>query len=262
MNQSNGPRGPGVRRLARRTALVTGAPRSIGRAIAEALAEEGANIVLHYRSRETEAHEAAEAIRKLGVDVLPLSADLTRSSSVRELFDLAIAYFGGLDIVVANAGVASRLQPVAEISDAEFDRVLAVNTRAVFYVLREAARRLSDGGRIINISSSSTQSAGAGFGAYATSKNGANATIRTLAKELSSRGITANSIHSGAVGDGFLAVDGGVLGPEMTQYVAASAPAGRLGEPSDIAPVARFLALPEAEWINGQALVVNGGSWI
>ncbi|MCQ8832063.1 SDR family oxidoreductase [Streptomyces malaysiensis] len=262
MNQSHGTRDPGVRRLAGKTALVTGAPRSIGRAIAEALAEEGANIVLHYRSRETEAHEAAEAIRKRGVDVLSLSADLTRSSSVRELFDLAIAHFGGLDIVVANAGVTSRLQPVAEVSDAEFDRVLAVNTRAVFYVLREAARRVSDGGRIINISSSSTRSAGAGFGAYATSKNGANATIRTLAKELSSRGITANSIHSGAVGDGFLAADSGVLSPEMTQYVAASAPAGRLGEPSDIAPVARFLALPEAEWINGQALVVNGGSWI
>ncbi|CAM5281102.1 hypothetical protein SANTM175S_03657 [Streptomyces antimycoticus] len=91
--------------LGGKTALVTGAPRSIGRAIAEALAEEGANIVLHYRSRETEAHEAAEVIRKRGVDVLPLSADLTRSSSVQELFNLGIAHFGGLDIVVANAGV-------------------------------------------------------------------------------------------------------------------------------------------------------------
>lgn len=263
MTQSNEAERPGTGRLTGKTALVTGAPRSIGRAIAEALAQEGANIVLHYRSRHAEAEDAAKAIREQGVDVLPVAADLTCSSNVRELFDQAAAHFGGVDIVVANAGVTQkRLEPVAEISDEEFDRVLAVNTRGVFYVLREAARRIADGGRIINVSSSATQSAGAGFGAYATSKNGATATIRTLAKELAARGITANTVASGAVLDGFLAADSDVLSPEMMRYVAASAPAGRMGQPRDIAAVARFLALPEAEWLTGQTLTVNGGSWI
>ncbi|UAK31286.1 SDR family oxidoreductase [Nocardia asteroides] len=262
MNQPGGVTSLADRSLAGKVALVTGAPRSIGRAIAGALASDGAHIVLHYRTREREAHDAAQAIRQKGVDVVAFSGDLRSSSNVTELFDAAEEHFGRIDIVVANAGATSQLQPVAEISDAEFDRMLDINTRAVFYVLREAARRIADGGRIINIGSSSVDSAGAGFGAYATSKNGPTATIRTLAKELAARGITANTILAGAVNDGFLAVDSEVLSPELMNHVAASAPAGRLGAPDDIGAVARFLAQPEAAWMNGQSVTVNGGSWI
>jgi len=140
--------------LSGRTALITGAPRSIGRAITEVLARDGANIVAHYRSRQEEAAELAQLLESRGSQVLTVPGDLTDPETVRQLFDAAIARFGGIDVVVANAGRSGATKPVADITDEEYDGLQAVNNRAVFLVLREAARRIRDGGRIINISSS------------------------------------------------------------------------------------------------------------
>ena len=199
-------------RLNGKTAIVTGARRSIGRAIAVALAGERAQIVVHYRSQRDQADATVEALRSNGTDAIAVGGDLTDSGAVAALFDETHTHFGGVDIVVANAGATTPLTPVADISDKLFDSLLNANTRATFYVLRQAAQAVRDGGRIINISSSSVRFPAAGFAAYATSKSGALTTIGILATELGGREITANSIMAGVIAAGFLdPSDGSVL---------------------------------------------------
>ena len=255
------PSGP----LNGKVAIVTGAPRSIGRAIAQALTADGASVVVHYRSRRDEAEDTVASLRSRGAHALAVRADLTESSEVSALFAATTAHFGGVDIVVANAGVTAPLTPLADVTTEEFDRLLAVNTRSVFFVLREAARTIRDGGRIINITSSTVKFTPAGFSAYATTKAGANVTVGVLANELGNRGITVNSIMVGPVAAGFLAVDSEVVAGAptgMMESLAAAAPMRRLGHPSDIAGIAAFLATPAAGWVNGQILLANNGGSI
>ena len=251
----------GSKSLAGRTALITGAPRSIGRAITEALARDGANIVAHYRSREEEATELAELLESRGTAVLCVQADLTDPGAITHLFAAATERFGAVDVVVANAGRSGNNKPVAEITDEEYDGLQAVNARAVFMVLREAAARVRDGGRIINISSTTTAYPQAGYAMYGASKAGANVIIRILAAELGARGITSNSLIVGPIAAGFLGDDSAFdAEASVLEELAAASPAGRLGTPDDVAVVAAFLARPEANWINGQLLTVNGGA--
>lgn len=235
---------------------MTGAPRSIGRAIALELADRGAAVAVHYHSRKAEADDTVGELRTRGAQALAFAADLSQVPAIGALFDEVEREFGGIHIVVANAGVTTAPTAVAEVSEDEFDRMLAVNTRSVFFVLREAARRVRDGGRIVNIGSDSAWNALPGFSAYATSKTGPITTVRILAKELGARGITANTVIAGPIADGFLAAAPAGLLDDL----AAAAPAGRLGTPEDVAAVVGFLATAEAAWVTGQQLVVNGGS--
>jgi 3-oxoacyl-[acyl-carrier protein] reductase len=254
---------PGVGTLRSKVAIVTGAPRSIGRAIAESLAAEGARLVVHYRSRREEALATVAALPSGNADAIAVGGDLGDSSAVSALFDQARAQFGGVDIVVANAGATAPLLPVAAISDEVFESLLIANTRATFYVLREAARAVRDGGRIINISSSSVRFPAAGFAAYASSKAAAVTTIGILATELGFRGITANTVMAGPIAAGFLDTDGDLAkgAPSgVMEALAAAAPTGRMGLPSDIGPIVAFLATPEAGWINGQTILANNGA--
>ena len=204
-----------------------------------------------------------EALRSSGAEALAIGGDLSDSNAVAALFDQTRTQFGGVDIVVANAGATAPLTPVAEISDELFDSLLNADTRATFYVLRAAARAVRDGGRIINISSSSARFPAPGFAAYATSKSGALTTIGILATELGGRGITANSIMAGVIAAGFLDPSGDLVASApkgMIDALAAAAPSGRMGRPSDIAAIAAFLATPEAGWINGQTILANNGA--
>ena len=256
---------PTNRRLAGRTAIITGAPRSIGRAIARALAAGGARVVVHHRSRPDEARATVADLQAAGEEAFAVGGDLTDSSAVGALFSAACERFGGVDIVVANAGRTSPVLPVAQIDDALFDTMLDANTRATFYVLREAARTVRDGGRIINISSSSVHFTPAGYAAYSTSKAGALTTTAILAHELGGRGITANSIMAGPIAAGFLDPAGAIVAGAPAgalDALAAAAPAGRLGRPEDIAGLAAFLAGPEAGWINGQTILANNGALV
>ncbi len=251
------------RPLTGKTALVTGAPRSIGRAAAEALAALGANIAVHFRSRQDEADATVADLRAAGANAVALGADLSDPAQITALFDKVEREFGGLDIVVANAGVTSPPAPLAQMTDEEFDRVFAVNTRSVFFVLREAARRLRDGGRIINVGSSSAHFALEGFSVYAGSKTAPLTAVRILAKELGPRQITANTVVVGPIADGFLAADSDFMrgAPDgMLDQLAAAAPAKRLGAPGDIGSVIAFLATSQASWVNGQEILVNGGA--
>ena len=212
------------RPLSGRTALITGAPRSIGRAITEALARDGANIVAHYRSRQQEAAELAQLLESRGSQVLIVPGDLTQPEAVRQLFDAATERFGGIDVVVANAGRSGATKPVAAITEEEYDALQAVNNRAVFLVLREASRRIRDGGRIINISSSTTAYPQAGYAMYAASKVSSSMITRILAAELGSRDITSNSLVVGPVAAGFLSGDGAfdAAGGTLDQLAKAS----------------------------------------
>jgi 3-oxoacyl-[acyl-carrier protein] reductase len=251
--------------LTGKVAVVTGAPRSIGHGIASQLGELGADVVVHYHSRKEEAERTVQSLTSRGVRAVAVAGDLTDSTKVRSVFNQAVAAFGGIDIVVANAGATTALTPVADITDDQFDLMLSVNTRAVFYVLREATRRVRDGGRIINITSSSAKFTPAGFAAYAASKAGANVVVKVLATELGARGITANSVMSGPVEAGFLDPSSEVVAAApvgMLDSIAAAAPAGRLGRPEDIASVVAFLATPAAGWVNGQIILVNNGAAI
>jgi len=251
-------------RLRGKTAIVTGAPRSIGAAVAAALAAEGANVVVHYFNRPEEADHTAVELRSAGGSAITLGGDLSHSGEVKALFEQAAEHFGGVDIVVANAGATSAPSSVAEISDELFERLLNADTRATFNVLRAAARVIRDGGRIINISSSSVRFEPAGFAAYSTSKAGALTTIGILAKELGARGITANSIMAGPIGAGFLDPASEIVknAADAVDDLAAAAPAGRLGQPDDIAPIALFLASPESGWVNGQTILANNGALV
>ena len=248
-----------------KVAIVTGARRSIGEAIVRALAEQGAKVVVHYRSGRDEAEKLVAELCASGSDAVALGGNLSRSAEVKALFDESEVLYGGVDIIVANAGATAVPSATAEVTDEVFEFVIDSNTRATFYVLREAARKIRDGGRIINISSSSVRFELPGFSAYATSKAGALTTIGILAKELGARGITANSIMAGPIASGFLDPNGEIVSsaPDgLIDDLASAAPSHRLGLPSDIAPLAVFLASAEAGWINGQTILTNNGATV
>ncbi|MGH3251521.1 MAG: SDR family oxidoreductase [Trebonia sp.] len=248
--------------LAGKSAIVTGAARSIGRETALALARDGASVTVHYHSRKAEADQTVEAIRALGAAVIAVPGDLTDPAAAQDLFAQTAKEFGGVDIVVANAAATTPMIPVAEITDESYRSLVEANTMATFNVLREAARQIRDGGRIVNVSSSSVHFRAAGFATYASTKAAALITTGVLAVELGHRAITANSLIVGPVADGFMSPSApGVLAapPGVMDYVVSASPMGRMGEVTDIAPVVAFLASPAAGWINGQQILVNNG---
>ena len=238
-----------------RTALVTGASRGIGAAVAQRLARDGFQIVLNYAGDGAPAEALARKIETGGARVLAVKADVSEAAAVRDLFAAADEAFGGVDVLVNNAGIML-LSTVVETDDASFDRQIAVNLKGTFNTLREAARRLRKGGRIINFSSSVVGLLQPTYAVYAATKAGVEAMTSVLAKELRGRDITVNTIAPGPT-----ATDLFLRGkpPEVVDRLAKLAPLERLGQPDDIAAVVSFLAGPDAAWVNGQTLRANGG---
>jgi 3-oxoacyl-[acyl-carrier protein] reductase len=234
-----------------KVALVTGASRGIGRAIALRLARDGAAIAATYTANEHKAHETVRAIEQEGGTALALRADVSQVSDVRRLFDEVEQRLGALDIVVANAGVRLR-RPLAETTDAEFEMVMAVNVRGTFLCLREAARRVRDGGRVITISTNLTTAPMAGQAVYAASKAAVEQLTAVLARELGTRGVTVNGVAPGPTETDMLPDDARSIVPQLTAL-------RRLGQPADIADVVAFLASDDARWITGQTILVTGG---
>lgn len=157
-----------------KVALVTGSSRSIGRAIAERLGRDGASVIIHYNHQANEAQNVVATIQNTGAQAVAIQADLTQVAEIRRLFTESLEHFGKLDLFVANAGIPLIDVPMVKVTEEQFDQVYAVNTRAVFFALQEAARQLQEGGRIINISSSTTVHPTAGFSVYASSKAAPN----------------------------------------------------------------------------------------
>lgn len=238
--------------MERKVAIVTGAGKGIGEAIALKLAQQG--FVVLAIDRDNSSSIAAK-INQQGGTAIGMDADIAQSESFATAFDRAEQEFGGVDVLVNNAGIMIR-KPIAEITDEEFDRQMAVNLKGTFNGLREAARRLRSGGRIINISSSVAAMASATYGIYAATKTAIETMTSVLAKEMRGRNITVNAVAPGATATP-LFLDGKT--PEAIEAFARLSPLERVGEPEEIAALVAFLAGPEGGWINGQVIHANGG---
>ena len=239
----------------KRIAIITGASKGIGKAIALRLAGDGMAVVVNYASSQSAADEVVAEIEAAGGSAIAVKADVSRSSGVAELFEAAERNFGGTDVLVNNAGIM-KLAPLTDMDDAGFAQHIAVNLTGTFYGIREAGRRLREGGRIINFSSSVVGVYGPGYGAYAASKAGVEAMTHVASKELGRRKITVNTVAPGPV-ETELFMTG--KSDELVQKIVKSIPLGRLGQPEDIASVVSFLAGPASGWVNGQVLRANGG---
>ena len=240
-----------AKRLNGKTAIVTGASQGIGLAVARRFFNDGANLVLTYLPEHGQADRVIEQIGAAGDRVLIAAGDLRQTDFVGRLFDQAQRRFGAPNIVAAIAGV-NLSRPVVDTTEEDYDRVFSINTRATFWIFREAARKVSDGGRIIGVSSNMVLQGRAGHALYTASKAAVEQFVRTLAKELGARGITVNAIAPGPTDTAMVSQLSRDTAPDIT-------PLGRLGQPADIADVIGFVASDDARWITGQIIGVNGG---
>ena len=242
-------------RLKGKAAIVTGASRGIGAAIAERLARDGANVVVNYMDSADKAKAVVKRIEAGGGKAAAVQADVSKAADVQRLFDESVAQFGKVDILINNAGIPL-YKMVAEITEEEFDRILATNVKGVFLACKVAARCMPDDGRIVNVSSSVTGLMLSTYVAYAATKGAVEQMTRHLAHELGRRGITVNTVSPGPT-------DTELFGEGKTeahkQEFSRMAALGRLGEPTDIADVVTFLVTDDARWITGQNIRVNGG---
>jgi len=238
-----------------KTALVTGASRGIGRAIALRLAKDGFNISVGYAGNRTKTEAVVDEISSGGGKALAIRADIAQENHVTELFSLTVEAYGGIDVVVNCAGIME-LSPIADGDTDIFDRIMATNLRGTFLVLSQAARHVREGGRIIAISTSALIPAFPAYGAYIASKAGVEALVRTLTNEMRGRNITVNAISPGPVATELFLTG---KSEEQVARLAKMPPLERLGEPEDIAAVVSFLAGPDGGWVNGQIVRVNGG---
>ncbi len=239
--------------LDQKIAIVTGASRGIGRAIAEQLAKDGASVVVNYLSNLAAATDVVQTIQANGGKAIAVQGDGSSLADLKRLFETTQNTFGKPDIVVFNPG-NFLMKPLLEITEAEFDHIFALNTRGVFFGLQEAARHLNDHGSIVSISSGATAFPGAGGSAYAGSKAAAEQFTTILAKELGTRGITINTVSPSVTN-----TDGLVVPLPVIERLKSMIPLGRIGEPEDIAPVVAFLVSPQGHWVNGQVIRANGG---
>jgi NAD(P)-dependent dehydrogenase (short-subunit alcohol dehydrogenase family) len=240
-----------------KSAIVTGARNNQGRAYAAALAAMGADVVVHYHRAETQdqAEETARLVRAQGVKAVLVQGDLADVPNVKKLFDTAQSSFGKVDILVNTVGYIIK-KPMADITEADYERSHRANSKAILFTMQEAARRMADMGRVINIGTSLTAGAAPGYSLYAGTKAGAEEYVRMMAKEVGKRGITVNNIAPGPLDNPFFH---GQETPQSAAFAANLSTSGRLGKESDITPVVAFLASPKAQWVNGQTLWVNGG---
>jgi 3-oxoacyl-[acyl-carrier protein] reductase len=238
-----------------KSAIVTGASRGIGSAVAERLAHDGFSVVVNYAGSEAEALALAKKINANGGRAITAQADVSKSAEVARLFDATEKEFGGVDVLVNNAGIM-QLASIVATDDAMLDRTIAVNLKGTLNGLREAAKRLRSGGRIINFSSSVVGLKPETYGIYAATKSAVETLSAILSKELRGRSITVNAIAPGPTAtDLFLRGKSQIL---VDQFAKMN-PLERLGTPQDIAGVVAFLAGPDGSWVNGQVLRANGG---
>ncbi|AYG66646.1 MULTISPECIES: SDR family oxidoreductase [unclassified Rhizobium] len=238
-----------------KTAIVTGASKGIGAAIARQLAADGFQTVVNYASSSGEAEDVVAGIEAAVGRAIAVRADVTDASAVTALFDRAEAEFGKVDVLVNNAGI-SKFSPLAQVSDEDFQQQIAVNLTGTFNGMREGAKRVRDGGRIINLSTSIIGHYSSGNGVYAATKAAVEAMTHTLAKELGTRGVTVNAVAPGPIATELLFKG---RSDELIRRLISDIPLGRLGLPEEIAQIVSFLASAESGWINGQIIRANGG---
>lgn len=236
-------------------AIVTGASRGIGAAIARRLVDDGLAVVINYAGKASEAEELASDLAGDGGQAVAVQADVSDPAAVARLFDVAEATFGGVDVLVNNAGIM-KLAPLVDSDDALFDTQIAINLKGTFNTLRAAARRLRNGGRIVNLSSSVVGLRPETYGVYTATKAAVEAMTGILSKELRGRSITVNAVAPGPTATD-LFLNG--KSAELIERLSKMNPLERLGTPADIANAVAFLVGPDGGWINGQVLRSNGG---
>jgi 3-oxoacyl-[acyl-carrier protein] reductase len=236
-----------------KTALVTGGSRGIGRAIAIGLASRGARVVIGYVKTEARASEVVKTITDAGGSATAIQADLSRLSEITRFFDEGEQSFGPPDIVVANAADIM-VKSLADCSEEDYDRIFNINAKGVFFILKEAARRLRDGGRIVAISTGGTKLFFAGQSLYLGSKGAVEQFVRCLAWELGPRNITVNAVSPGPT-------ETDMMQDRYRDKAAGISPFNRIGDPQEIADIALYLTSDEARWVTGQNIGAGGGAF-
>ncbi|NMM03750.1 SDR family oxidoreductase [Paraburkholderia sp. RP-4-7] len=236
-------------------AIVTGASRGIGAAVAQRLAKDGFAVAVNYASSSTEADALVAELTAAGTKAIAVKADVSKADDVRRMFETTEQQLGKVDALINNAGVLKTV-PLADTSDALYDQTFDINVRGTFNTLREAAARMNNGGRIVNFSSTTLALNMPGYAIYNGTKAAVEAFTHVFAKELRGRNITVNAVAPGPIATS-LFLDGKT--EEQIQTFAKMPPLQRLGQPDDIASVVSFLAGPDAGWVNGQILRANGG---
>jgi len=236
-----------------KVAIVTGSSRGIGRAIAEHLGKEGANVVVTYVGNRDKALEVVAAIKASGSEAIAIQVDMRNIAEIRSLFQKTLEHFGKLNILVNNAAGKNIFKLTAQMAEEEYDGMFEI-TKGVYFALQQAAQHIADGGRIVSLSTSGTVMPIPTGGAYSGCKAAIEQFSTCLAKEVGGRGITVNTISPGVT-----ETDGLVLNQEQVNQLIAQTPLGRLGKPNDVASAVALLVSDEAHWITGQMIRANGG---
>jgi len=252
-------RGPSATNLAGQVAVVTGASRGIGRAIAIRLGLLGADVVVNYARDAAGAADTVAAITAGGAVGFAVQADVSDPAQVVSLFDATRTRFGGVDIVVANAGIDETGGPIVEVTEAAFDRIFGVNAKGTFFTLQQAARAINKGGTILNIGSGSALRPMVGLGLYASSKLVGSYLTGVLAQEVGERGVTVNTIIASATDDAGYFSAASDDDPLRSMVRAASPIGSRMGSVDDVADAVEFFTGPLARWVSGSQLLVSGG---
>lgn len=238
-----------------KTAIVTGASRGIGAAIALKLAEAGANVVINYNGSKSKAEEVAKKIESINGKAIIVQADVSKPSDAENLFDRTIQHFGKVDILINNAGVMKN-NLIQNATEEEFDLHFEINVKGVFNMLKQASIKLAENGSIINFSSTTTKLMMPTYGLYSASKAAVEQMSRVFAKEIGIKGINVNSVLPGATNTALFS-EGKTQ--EQIAFLASLTAFKRIGEPEDIAKTVLFLASDDAKWITGQNIAPNGG---
>lgn len=247
------PEGPRAQPGAGRAAVVSGSSRGIGAATAKRLARDGFAVTVNYLTNRDLAAQVVRDIEAAGGRAIYRQADVADPAAVRALFDANDEAFGGVDVVISNAAVMTTA-PFAQFEDAAFDRMIATNIKGSFNVLREASRRVRDGGRIVTLASTSIKARRATHGGYAATKAAQEIFAGVLSKELAGRRISVNALAPGPTNTALLDIP-----PPLRAQAASMTPYGRIGEPEDIANAIAALVSGDGEWINGQIVFANAG---
>lgn len=244
-------------KLSGKVAVVTGASKGIGAAIAKALGAEGASVVVNYATSKAGADKVVEAITSRGGKALAVKADVSKAAEAKALVEDAVKAFGRLDVVVNNTGVYE-FAPLEAITEESFHRQFGVNVLGVLFVTQAASKHLPEGGSVINIGSAVSRITPPNSAVYSGTKGALDAITGVLSRELGPRKIRVNSLNPGMV-ETEGAIAAGFIGSDFEKGVIAQAPLGRIGRPEEIGDIAVFLASTDSRWLTGETLIASGG---
>ncbi|NOW05593.1 SDR family oxidoreductase [Clostridium beijerinckii] len=244
-----------MRNLEGKVAIITGASRGIGSAIARQLSELGAKVVVNYSNNAVKAEEVVEEITKSGEQAVAIKADVSNIKDVERLFSETITKFGKVDILVNNAGVIL-YKLLSDVTEEEFDKLFNINVKGTYFACQQAMKHMEDNGRIINFSTSVVGSMFPTYSVYAATKGAVEQITRQLAKEFGPKKITINAVAPGPINTELFNVG---KTDEQIEAIRQMNSFGRIGEPDDVANAIEFLVSDKAQWITGQTLRINGG---